>query len=70
LAESAPLVWDRVKVFENLGATTATLVVPADTFLICSMYELQNFGMDRLGLSLEASELFTKNPDVILVLLQ
>ena len=31
--ESAPLVWDRVKVSENLRATTIALVAPAVTSL-------------------------------------
>ena len=32
-AESAPLVWDRVKVSENLGATAVTPVAPVVTSL-------------------------------------
>ena len=32
-AESTPPGWDRVKVFENLGATAVASVAPADTSL-------------------------------------
>ena len=32
-AESAPPSWDRVKVSENLGATSVAPVAPADTSL-------------------------------------
>ena len=41
-AESAPLGQDRVKVSENLGATSVAPVAPADTSYFWSFFELPN----------------------------
>ena len=40
-AESVPPGWDRVKVSENLGATSVAPVAPADTSLYWAGYKLE-----------------------------
>ena len=59
-SKSAPLGWDRVKVSENLGATSVASVAPVDTSLLLNLASvlLQSFmnGWSKLVRSLAKNQ--------------